>query len=403
MPATPGALPQSLPWTGVASLPFGPLLRTLRQNNINGSPTPMKPFRVFRHVWLLLVLAPVPCWAASARIYVTNSAGDSIHVIDPATNKVVQQIRGIEGAHGINFSPDGSRVYVSNEVDSTLDVFDRKSGKLIKKVTLSAHPNNIAVARDGRIVVGIARDPGALDIIDPVSLTRTKSVPVNGRLHNVYVTPDGKYVVTGSIRTGVVSVIDLATEQLAWDLKLDKGIRPMSIEANPDGSTSRIFVQLSDLNGFAVIDFAARKEVARIQLPATRTEFEIDGDRSSAPSHGIGVTPDDKTLWVTSIPNNAVYVYSLADLALIGQVALPSLKLPGHGPISAVANWVTFSPDGKTVYISNAGLRSVSAIDTQSMKLVAVVPVGEVPKRINTLVIPEGSAAISREKRASLH
>jgi YVTN family beta-propeller protein len=65
---------------------------------------------------------------------------------------------------------------------------------------------------------------------------------------------------------------------------------------------------------------------------------------------------------------------------------------------------VTFTPDSKTVYISNAGLRSVSAIDTHSMKLVAVVPVGEVPKRINTLVIPDhpDSAATSSARRASL-
>jgi sugar lactone lactonase YvrE len=90
-----------------------------------------------------------------------------------------------------------------------------------------------------------------------------------------------------------------------------------------------------------VIDVAARKEVARIQLPAAKGEFEIDGDRGRSRSHGIGVAPDGKTLWVTSIPNNAVYVYSLADLALVGEVALPSLKLAGHAPISAVANWVT--------------------------------------------------------------
>src|ERR1700759_1501968 len=371
---------------------------------MNGSSTPMNAYRALRQVWILLMVAPVAAWAGTARVYVTNSAGDSIHVIDPATNKGVQQIKGMEGAHGIAFSPDGSRVYVSDEVDSTLDVFDRKSGKLVKKVALSAHPNNIAVARDGRIVVGIARDPGALDIIDPATLTLTKSVPVNGRLHNVYVTPDSKYVVTGSIRTGIVTVIDLEAEQVAWEVQFDKGIRPMTIEAGPDGATKRIFVQLSDLNGFAVIDFAARKEVARILLPATKAEFETDGDRATAPSHGIGVAPDGKTLWVTSIPNKAVYVYSLADLALIGDVALPSLKLPGHESISAVANWVTFTPDSKTVYISNAGLRSVSAIDTTSMKLIAVVPVREVPKRINTPTIPDGpGAAISSGKRAPLH
>ena len=62
-------------------------------------------------------------------------------------------------------------------------------------------------------------------------------------------------------------MIDLATEQVAWETKMSGGVRPMAInEANPDGSTKRIFAQLSDLNGFAVVDFAARKEVARIEL-----------------------------------------------------------------------------------------------------------------------------------------
>ena len=103
--------------------------------------------------------------------------------------------------------------------------------------------------------------------------------------------------------------------------------------------------------------------------------------------NGICIAPDNKTLWVTSIPNNAVYVYSLDDLKLIGEVALPSLDLPGHTPISAVPNWVTFTPDSKTIYISNAALRSITAIDTVAKKVKAVIPVGEVPKRINTLVM----------------
>src|SRR5213080_4935874 len=137
-------------------------------------------------VLFALLINTAPVSADMVRIYVTNSAGDNIHVIDPATNKVVQVIKGIEAAHGIGFAPDGSRVYASNEADTTLDVFDRRSGKLIKKVPLSDHPNNIAVTKDGgRVVVGIAREPGALDVIDTASLTRTNSIPVHGPLHNV--------------------------------------------------------------------------------------------------------------------------------------------------------------------------------------------------------------------------
>ena len=174
----------------------------------------------------------------------------------------------------------------------------------------------------------------------------------------------------------------------------------MAIEAAPDGSTRRIFVQLSDLNGFAVVDFAQRREVARVTLPVAPSAFETDAGRADSPSHGIGVAPDGKTLWVTSIPNNAVYVYSLDDLKLIGDVALPSLKLPDRGNISAVANWVTFTPDGRELFISNSGLRSVSVVDTAAMKVVKVISVGEVPKRNNTLVIPdEPSRAMSGPTR----
>jgi YVTN family beta-propeller protein len=345
--------------------------------------------RYLRYLWLALALAPLPASGGELiRVYVTHAAGDDIRVIDPVTNKVVQEIKGIEAAHGIAFAPDGSRVYASNEADTTLDVFDRESGALVKKVPLSNHPNNIAVTKNGdRILVGIARAPGAVDIIDAKTLTRTKSVLVKGRLHNIYVTPDGKHLITGSIPQKLMTVIDLQDEVPVWELAFDKGVRPMTIEAAPDGSTKRIFVQISDTNGFAVVDFAARKEVARITLPPPSAEFETDAGRATSPSHGIGVAPDNKTLWVTSIPNNAVFVYSLADLKLIGEVALPSLKLPGRGPFSSVPNWVTFTPDSKTVYVSNAAIMSVTAIDTASMKVKAVIPVGEVPKRINTLVM----------------
>ena len=335
-----------------------------------------------------LSLPALSARAELVRVYITNSAGDSIHVIDPATNKVVQEIKGIEAAHGIGFATDGSKVYVSDEATSTLDVFDRESGALIKKIALSAHPNNIAVTPKGdRIVVAIAREPGAVDVIDTKTLTVKKTIPVHGRLHNIYVTPDGKYAVMGSIPKKLITVVDLATEEIAWELKLDLGIRPMTIEANDDGSTKRIFAQLSDFNGFAVVDFATRKEVTRVKLPDPPAEFETDAGRATAPSHGIGVAPDRKTLWVTSIPNNAVYVYSLADLSLVGHVDLPDLKLPGHKPLSAVANWITFTPDSKLAYVSNASLRSVTAIDMKAMKVVATIPVGEVPKRINTLVM----------------
>src|ERR1700733_11961411 len=65
------------------------------------------------------------------RFIQTNSAGDNVHIIDPATNKVVGVITGIEVNHGVQIAPDGTRVYISNEAKSVLDVADSKTLKII--------------------------------------------------------------------------------------------------------------------------------------------------------------------------------------------------------------------------------------------------------------------------------
>jgi len=324
----------------------------------------------------------------TVRIYVTNSAGNTIDVIDSSTNQIVQVIHGIELPHGVAFSPDGARVYISNESESVLDVVDRKSGEILHKVALSARPNNLTITRDGsRVLVGIRSEPGILDVIDTTSLRRLKSIPVDGSVHNVFVTPDGKYAVSGSIENKAATVVDLGTDQAVWEVKFDSSVRPMAFETNPDGSTRRIFVQLTGLNGFAVIDFAKHAEVARIQLPAQPGGFGVAEGRTGTPSHGIGVAPDGKSLWVNSTFANAVFKYSLPDLRLVGYANLPEVHPLEHGPTGAIPEWITFTPDSRTVYVSDSGAGSVSVIDSDTLREIALIPVGEVPKRINTLVL----------------
>jgi YVTN family beta-propeller protein len=330
----------------------------------------------FRSRYLVFLLA-VPLAAGTVRILQTNSAGDNVSVIDPVTNKVVGEITGIEVNHGAAAAPDGSRYYVSNEGKSTLDIVDQKTLKVTKSIPLTGHPNNIAISKDGRrVYVSIAVAPGAVDVIDTTSQERVKSIPVKGSVHNTYVTPDGKFVVSGSIQSKTITVIDQKTEEPVWSLVMDLGIRPLAFAANPDGSTKWIFVQLSALNGFAVVDFATRKEVNRIKLPALpagKAPFLVGGNES----HGMAVTSDGKTLVVNSRLNSSIYYYSIPDLKLMGSTEV------GHSP-----DWVTLTPDGKTAYVANAASNSVSVVDIKSMKEVTRIPVGEVPKRNITAVLP---------------
>ena len=326
---------------------------------------------------LALLLAAASLSAAVVRVLQSNAAGDNIHVIDPATNLVVGTIEDIEVPHGVAIAPDGGRIYVTNESLSTLDVVDAKTLKVFKRIPLSGRPNNVAVSKNGaQVYVAIAQAPGAVDVIDTALLSNIKSIPVKGAIHNVYVTPDGKYAVAGSIPTSTINVIDTAGNTVAWTLTLSAGIRPMAFTTNADGSTREIIVQLSDFHGFAIVDFATRKEVKRVTLPdPPGVEKETQGIQG-APAHGLQITPDGKTLWVTSKYYGYVAAYSLPDCKLLKVV-----------PVGSHPEWMTIPPGGTTLYVAIAGNDATVAVDLKTMKVVKKIPVGAVPKRITSGVL----------------
>ncbi len=313
------------------------------------------------------------------RIIQTNSAGDNVHIIDAATNTIVGEVTGIERAHGAAAAPDGTRFYITNEADSTLDVVDGKTLKVTKKIPLTGHPNNLAITPDGRkVYVAIAQAPGALDVIDTVSQARARTISVHGGVHNVYVTPDGKHAVAGTIGSRNMTVVDTTTDLPVWTHYFDLGVRPVTFDANPDGTTRRAYAQLTDFNGFAVVDFNTRKEVARIKYPEVAVDKRTPGHGGNT-AHGIGVTPDNRYLVANSSLNSSVYVYSLPDLKLIGGAVV------GHSP-----NWVAITPDGRYAYISLSGSNSVAVLDIKAVKVTAEIKTGgQVPKRNATMVVTQ--------------
>ena len=336
-----------------------------------------KSFVVALALTLVLPLA-LSLQAATVRIVQTNAAGDSVMLIDPDTNKVVGEITGIEVNHGAAVAPDGSRFYITNEAETTLDVADAKTLKVTKHIPLTNHPNNLSVSKDGkRVYVAIVGGPGAVDVIDTASLTRVKSIRTEGGIHNTYVTPDGKFVIAGSIVGKKINVIDQKTEEIVWTLPMEEGVRPMAFDTNPDGSTKRIFVELSNFNGFVTVDFATRKVVDKIPMPEVAASEKTTVGLQGSPCHGFAVTADGKTLAVVSKMNSRIYFVSLPDLKIVGETKV------GHHP-----DWITLTPDGKRAYVANAGSNSVSVIDIATRKELTQIPVGQVPKRNITAVLP---------------
>src|SRR5690349_5240810 len=323
----------------------------------------------FLHRIVFVAAAAVSLLSASTKIYVANSDDNKVTVIDPASDKVVGQIAVSPNPHGIEPSPDGARFYVSSESKDVLDVVDRKSGQIIRKVPIGTRPNNVAITRDGKRVYICIRGESWVDVVDTASLEKVKSVPVGRAPHNVYCTPDGKWMLATSLGDQKLTAINIKTEEAEFAIPVGGVPRPVAIEPGAGGAPARLFVQLSELHGFAVVDFASRQVTGRILLPDAR-----EGAKPLIPqtfSHGIGVAPDGKTLWVTSLLDNSVSVFSLPDLKRLATIPV------GDGP-----DWLTFTPDSRLCYVSNAGSDSVSVIDMPLFRELTRIPVGKVPKRI---------------------
>lgn len=319
--------------------------------------------------WLLSVLITVQLAASPLRIYVANSDDDHITIIDPSIDKVVGRIAVSPNPHGIVPSPDGSRFYVSSESKDVLDVIDRATATIIRSVPVGARPNNLAITSDGRRVYVCIRGESWVDIVDTGSLRKIKSVPVGKSPHNIYRTPDGRHMIATSMDEHKLTVINVETAEPEFEIPVGGVPRPLAIDAGPDGAIRRLYVQLSNLHGFAVVDYGARRIVDRVLLPDAPP-----GARPLIPetySHGIGISPDHRTLWVTSLLDNSVSVFALPELRRMATIPA------GRGP-----DWITFTPDGKRCYVSNAGSNSVSSIDTAALRETARIPVGKVPKRI---------------------
>ena len=331
--------------------------------------------------------APAAAQSGQVRIVQTNSAGDNVHIIDPVTNQVVQIIEGIPKAHGVAAAPDGGTLYFSNEVHRTLEIVPTDVMEVTERIPLSGRPHNVAISNDGRTVyVAIIQDCSCVDVVDLAKGEVVKSIPTLGTVHNVFMSPDGRHVAAGMIGARTLTIIDTSINEAIWSLHFsgrttggyaDGGVRPMAFETQADGSTHRLFIQISNYHGVYVVDFAKRMVVEKLDMPSLPISRVTNDALQGSPGHGLAVSPDGRQLWSTSKPNGYVYAWSLPELDYLGGVEV------GHIP-----DWLTMTPDSRYLYVANAGSNDVSVVDTQEMREIARIPVGQVPKRNKTVVFP---------------
>lgn len=317
------------------------------------------------------------------RIYVGNSGDTTVSVIDHDSWEVIETIDIGAKHHGSVPSHTGDRIYLTTEDTGEVIAVNTLSNEILWKVKAGATLHEPSITHDDLFVFAPDFRGGRLAIVDTRSGTLVDEVkmidPESGEnfdaLHNTYEMADGIHMLSMSIRGEAMVKVNMHTRDIARIYRINGQPRPAAIMKD----MSTIFVQLSELNGFIAVDLNTGKELKRIEWPF---QGELpEGVPEWTPSHGIGLTPDQKEVWAASSFTSQIYVYSV-----------PELKKLAVVDVRVLPNWMAFSNDGKILYVTSQepGKKrgTVAVIDMASRKVLKFIKTGPRPKRIHLVDLP---------------
>ena len=145
-------------------------------------------------IFALTLALPLSLQAQSWRLYVDNSNGEDVSVIDLHSLKLVDDISiGAALIHGLALTPDGNLLFVTVESDHTLRLVDTRTKQMTATIKLSGRPNECAVTPDGHYVAVPIRDGDSVDIVDVMERKVVKTLPIK-EPHNAVSTASNRYL-----------------------------------------------------------------------------------------------------------------------------------------------------------------------------------------------------------------
>jgi YVTN family beta-propeller protein len=313
----------------------------------------------------------------TAHAYVSNSYGDTVSVIDTATNDVISTIEfgdapakatvtaDLEGhvdvRHGLvnpTVAPDGRHVFVAKSVAGGIAVIDAETQQVTDVLDAGGpKPSGLAFTPDGtRLVVTLLGEtvetPGAVAVIDGVTGTAGTPLPMGGQPERLALSPDGRRAYVVSMHDRSVSVVDV--DALDVVAKVSLGELPFNVLAAPDGE--RVYVGVLRADHVAVIDAHRYEVVDRIDIPSP---------------NGLAFSADRRSIYVTCVFDDSVQVIDL-DAGKVVRSAGAGEK-PGH---------LALTNDGTRAYIVRPFGETVSVLDTGSLEIIHTVTVDKGPTTV---------------------
>lgn len=259
------------------------------------------------------------------------------------------------------------RLYVSTL--KTLMAFDLVTEKLLWEKPYEGGCDRMAMAPDGKFIYLPSLEKDHWHVVDADGAVLTKLVPKSGA-HNTIVGLDGAHAYLAGLKSPLLRVTDTRTHTIAREVgPFTSAIRPFTV----NGKQTLCYVNVNELLGFEVGDLKTGKMLHRVEVQGFQ---KGPVKRHGCPSHGVGLTPDEKEVWVVDAFNQRVHVFD-------NTVSPP--KQVASITVRDEPGWVTFSLDGRYAYPSTGDVIEVAT------------------RKIVTSLTDEKGAPVMSEKMVEIH
>ncbi|MBX9627986.1 MAG: hypothetical protein K2X82_29570 [Gemmataceae bacterium] len=223
---------------------------------------------------------------------------------------------------------------------------DLASGKTDWGKELPQGCDRLAATPDGKTLFVPSFEKDIWNVADALTGEVKATIETRSGAHNTVCGLDGKRVYLAGLKSPLLTIADAKTYEVVGRVgPFAAPVRPFTV----NGAQTRCFVCVNDLLGFEVGDLTTGKKLHRVEVPGFDKGMV---KRHGCPSHGVGLTPDEREVWVVDAANERAHVF---DATASPPKYAQSIKLreqPG---------WVTFSLDGKFAYPSTGEVIDAAA------------------------------------------
>ncbi len=288
-------------------------------------------------------------------VYVPNSVSNTVDVIDQKTFRVVDHFA--TGALPQHVVPawDLRTLYVTNDKGNSLTPIDPATGKPGQAIPVD-DPYNMYFTPDGKYAIVVAELLQRLDFRDPHSFALTHSLAVDCLgVDHLDFSADGKYLIASCEYSGRLLKVDVARQSVVATIALpDVNAKPQDVKLDPTGR--RFYVADMTRGGVYTVDGDA---------------FRVTGFiPTGAGAHGLYVSRDSKTLYVTNRVAGTVSLLKFATNRVVRTWTIPGGGSPDMGGVSA---------DGKYLWLSGRSDALVYVFATATGAVVHRIRVGAGP------------------------